>query len=46
MGTSKLDGLTGDSVMSQWRMEPSEPPVTRSGWTGCQASASCGLSQR
>lgn len=24
---------------SQWRREPSEPPETRRGWTGCQATA-------
>ena len=24
---------------SQWRIEPSEPPETRIGWTGCHATA-------
>jgi hypothetical protein len=29
---------------SQWRIEPSEPPEMRMGYTGCHARAICGQS--
>jgi len=33
------DGGTGDEERSQWRIDPSDPPETRTGWNGCQVTA-------
>jgi hypothetical protein len=31
VGAFRFEGVVGDSVMSQWRMDPSDPPETRRG---------------
>jgi len=31
-------GGVGADDRSQWRIEPSDPPETRIGWTGCHAT--------
>ena len=33
------EGGTGDEERSQWRIAPSDPPETRTGWNGCHVTA-------
>ena len=33
------EGGTGDEERSQWRIDPSDPPETRTGWNGCHVTA-------
>jgi len=33
------EGGTGDEERSQWRIDPSDPPETTTGWIGCHVTA-------
>jgi hypothetical protein len=38
LGGAGMESTMSAPLKSQWRIDPSDPPETRTGWTGCQAT--------